>query len=301
MANTAPLRSTLFHGPGYLVFGETAFLAADDIKVSVKPEYEPVAANGFGPVGKRRKNFKIEVTCTPLEWNNLALILPYASKQVGESLFGATDVPLSVIPRNGANSGITLANAAVTKLPNIRWAATGGSLGSMTFTGILANGGDPADMASYYALADVAAMPTPDLSKIRNGIYSGVWGAELPYIGSEDGFEFVPELAVREIVHDGFGTIDIELTSLAATLKVNPVGVSMAQMLAATAGAVGGSPITNPFLLKAAGTTVFTLPNTQCLAGEGEFGNDRKRVASLDFASVRTAADGALTPAWVIA
>lgn len=301
MANAAPLRNTLFHGPGFITFGETSFLAADDIKVAVKPVYEPVVANGFGPIDNKRNDLIIEVTCTPLEWNNLSLLLPYADKQIGESLFGDTDVPLSVIPRNGANSGITLANAVVTKLPNIRWAATKGSLGSMTFTGILANGGDPADMADYYTLADVGDMPTPDLTKLRNGIYSGVWGTQLPFIGSEDGFEFVPEMTTKATQHDGFGTIDYELASLNATLKVNPVGVSMAQMLAALAGPVGGSPIKNDFLLKSNGATVFTLPNTQCLAGESEFGNDKKRVASLDFASVRTALDGALTPAWIIA
>ena len=301
MPNTAPLRNTLFQGPGHVILGTTAFLAADDIKVVVKPEFDPVDANGFGRIDNKRRNFKIEVTLTPLEWNNLALILPYASKNIGESLFGDTDVPLSVIPRNGANSGIILANAAVTKLPNMRWAATKGSLGQRTFTGIISNGGDPADMASYYSLADVAALPTPDLSKIRNGVYTGVWGAELPFIGSEDGFEFVPELGVKDILHDGFGTIDMVLTSLNATVKVNPVGVSMAQMLAATAGGIGASALKRDFVLKSAGATVFTLPNAQCLAGDAAFGNEQKRITSLDFASVRTAVAGVLTPAWVIA
>jgi phage baseplate assembly protein V len=49
-----------------------------------------------------------------------------------------TDVPLSIVPRNGANSGLALTNVAVTKTPGIRFAATKGPLGSMTFTGIIA-------------------------------------------------------------------------------------------------------------------------------------------------------------------
>lgn len=300
------LRSTLFHGPGHLLLGTTAILAADDIKVVLKPEYDDVGANGYGVIDRRRKNLKVEVTCTPLEWNNLSLLLPYAATQIGASVFGGgtdTDVPLSIVPRNGAASGLALTNVAVTKMPGIRFAATKGPLGSMTFTGIIAGTelADPTADASYYATAAVGTLPAPDLTKLRTGVYHAVWGAALPKFFSEDGFEVEADLQLQEVMVDGYGTIDMTLSGLTAGVKVTPVGVSMAQLLTAVSGGLGKSPAKADLLIKdSSDATVFTLHNCQCLSGEASYGNNAKRVSALEFKAVRSASGGALSQLWTI-
>ena len=297
-------RTTLFQGPGHIVFDGKAILAADDIKVSVGNDTEDIVANGYGVLGRRRKGRSIKVTCTPLHWDNLNTLLPYAALQIGESIYGATDKVLQVIPRNGANSGIKLLNASVTKMPGITWSAMKKPLGSMEFTGLIANNADPALDVSYWTTEAAGALPAPDLSKIRNGIYTASWGTTLVNFGGADGFELDTDLQLSPVEVDGHGVVDMYLAGLTASCKVTPVGLAWGDILGALGGAIGADLVKHDLVIKTgvgeAATTVATIPNCQLITGEGEWGNDKRRVGALEFKSVRTAAAGALTPLWTL-
>lgn len=295
-------RASIVIGPGHLLLGETAILAADDIVVNFRDDTEDTVANGYGLIDRRRKDRKIEITCTPLHWDNLSTLLPHASVQIGESIYGATDVALSILPRNGALSGLTFANVAVTKMPGVNYSATKRPLGSMTFTALLANNSDPAVDASYFTTAAVTALPPPDLTKIRNGIYTASWGTVLQNFGSEDGFELDVDLGLSPVTVDGHGTIDMFLTGLTASCRVTPIGLTLASVAGAMGGALGASLAKHALIIKNnAGATVATIPNCQLLSSSGQWGNDKKRLGALEFRSVRTATDGALTPLWTLA
>ncbi len=295
-------RNTLVIGPGHLLLGSTAILSADDIVVKFKDDTEDVVANGYGAIDRRRKDRKVEITCTPLHFDNLATLLPYASAQIGQSVYGATDTPLSVLPRNGALSGLTFANAAVTKMPGVKYSATGKPLGAMTFTAILANNANPALDASYYTTAAVTALPAPDLAKIRTGIYTGSWGSALTNFGSEAGFELDTDPGLSPVVVDGHGTIDMFLTALTASVKVTPVGLSLAAVAGAMGGALGASLAKNTLTIRDnTGLAVATIPNCQLLTADAQWGNDKKRLGALEFKSVRSASGGGLAPLWTLA
>lgn len=298
-------RTTLFKGPGHIIFDGTAFLAADDIQVKLSDEFEEVNSNGYGVIDRRRKNRRVEITCTPLEWNNLALLYAYASTQIGESIFGATDKILQIVPRNGANSGLTFANAAVTKMPLARFSASKGPLGSMTFTAIIANNSDPALDASYWSVSDVGALPIPDLSKIRNGIYTAHWGAgggALLNLGGAEGIELDTELAINWTDIDGHGSVDANLGGLVASVKLTPVNLALSALLTAMGGAIGASLTKKDLVIKNGATTVITVPNCQLISSEANYGNQQRRVGPIEFRSVRSAAVGGdLAPLWTIA
>lgn len=297
-------RTTLFQGPGHIVFDGKAILSADDIKVTIGNDTEDIACNGYGVIGRRRKGRSIKVTCTPLHWDNLTTLLPYAALQIGESVYGTTDKVLQVIPRNGANSGIKLLNAAVTKMPSVTYSAIKRPLGSMEFTGLIANSADPSLDASYYLVEAPGALPQPDLTKIRNGIYTASWGDALVNFGGVDGFELDTDLQLSPTDPDGHGIIDMYLAGLTASVKVTPVGLAWGAVLGALGGAIGADLVHHDLVIKTgsgeAATTVATIPNCQLITGEGEWGNDKRRVGALEFRSVRSAAGGALTPLWTL-
>lgn len=296
-------RNTLFQGPGHLVLGTTAILAADDIKVSISNETEDIVSNGYGPIGRRRKGRKITVTCTPLHWDNTALLLPHAATQIGESIFGATDTPLKVVPRNGAASGILIKSAAVTKMPAVFYSATKKPLGSMEFTGILANGADPALDASYWETAAPGALPAPDLAKIRNGIYRAAWGPFTAFV-AQDGFELSPDMKLSNSEADGYGILDMYLAELTASVKCTPLGLTMADLLGALGGPIGADLARHDLILSTGPvetpTVVATLPACQLITGEAEYGNDKRRLGAIEFKSVRTASAGTLAPLWTL-
>lgn len=297
-------RTTLFQGPGHIVFNGKAILAADDIKVSIGNDTEDIVTNGYGLIGRRRKGRSIKVTCTPLHWDNLPTLLPYASLQIGESVYGATDKVLQIIPRNGAASGIKLLNAAVTKMPSVFYSAMKKPLGSMEFTALIANNADPALDASYYATEPVGALPSPDLAKIRNGIYTASWGDALVDFGAADGFELDTDLRLSPVEVDGHGVVDMYLAGLTASVKLTPVGLAWADILAALGGPIGADLVKRDLVIStgpaASPAVVATIPDCQLITGEGEWGNDKRRVGALEFRAVRTAANGALSDLWTL-
>lgn len=296
-------RATIHIGPGYITYNSASILSAEDITVTLPRTLFEVTANGYGVIDARKQDFQIQVNCTPLHWDNLATLMPYASQQIGTSIYGDTDKPLSIIPRSGANSGITLANAAPTVLPNITFSAIKPALGQMTFTGIIANNADPALTASYYTTAAVGVLPNPDLSKIPNVLYTASWGTVLQDFGSAEGFVIEPNLTTEDVSADDYGCVDKILTGLGCTVRVTPMGLTFAQILAALSGeGIGAAPAKNALSISGSvvGSPTFNLANAIVEQGAGAYGNTVKRVGELQFRNVRTANAGLLQPLWTI-
>lgn len=298
-------RTTLFKGPGSILFNSAAMVVADNITVRLADTLWDVGTNGYGTVDRRRSDRRVEITFTPLEWSNLALLLPYAGMQIGESIYGSVDKPLEIVPRNGANSGLTFTNVAVTKMPQCNYAASKLPMGSMTLTAIIANNSEPTSDASYFAPRDVGTLPAFDLTKIRTGIYTWSWGTgegALTNIGCEEGgITLDTDLSLDWLQADGYGTVDAMLAGLTATASLTPVGLSVAQVLGAMGGAIGAAPAKKDFVIKSGSTVVATIPACQLVTSDALWGNTGRRIGALQFKSVRTPAAGALAPLWTLA
>src|SRR4051812_38293438 len=95
-------RTTLLRGPGKAVWNTTTLFSEVTILAQLITEYFDVPTSAFGRLGRRVKSKRIEVTLTPKMWTDLTIIFPYATANIGDQIFGATDLPLVITPRNGA-------------------------------------------------------------------------------------------------------------------------------------------------------------------------------------------------------
>lgn len=292
-------RTTILKGPGYITYDGATILSDGDIEATLIVETEDVNTSAFGPVDARVIDKRIEVTVTPKKWANLAVLFPYASHQISQSIFGSTDRPLTVTT---AESSLTVANAAVTTIPNMTLRTRGGGsiLGQMTFTGLIANNASPAATASYYSVGAGGNLPSLSLSDIKTEVFSATWNST-PLRGDE-GFSVAFELNLANQVDDEVGTYDMRLQSLRATCSVVPRGMSASALagLLSMGAAIGTAPAKHDLAISGGGGVAVTLNN--CLARQGQIraGADVHRTGAIEFATVRTQSAGALGPLWSI-
>jgi hypothetical protein len=294
-------RTTLLRGPGAITFDGATLHSEGDIEVTIQHETFEVATSGFGVIDRRKANTMVEVTVTPKEWDDLTKLFPYATLQIGQSIYGATDKPLVIAPREGASSGLTIANAAITSLPSITLSAEKAILGSMTFTGLLANSGDPSDMDDYVATSAVGALTGFDLGKIPNALYSAAWGSAITGIYSEAGFVIDFDLSTEDVRVDGYGIIDKRLTGLGATVKCIPVAQTLSELLGGLGDVgVGAAPAKNNLVITGtgAGAPIVTIANTLVRQSAPRYGASIARQGEIEFVAVRTQTTGLLNALW---
>jgi hypothetical protein len=295
-------RTTINIGPGIITWDSATIHVEDDIQLTLSPSLFEVITAGHGIVDRRREDLQIEVTGTPTMWNDIAKLLPYASLEVGASLYGATDKPLVITPRTG--NGWTLTNAAITGLPTLSLTANRTPLGQITWTGLLANDGDPADIADYIATSTNGALTGFDLTKVPSGLYTAAWGSVLTSFHSEDGFEISFDLQTEDVTIPGLGTIDKRLTSLTASCRVVPVGPDQQDILDVhgLTTPIGGASPKNDLVITGGrtGMPIVTLDNCIAQSSQGRTGRTAKRIGEMEFVSVRNATTGVIDPLWVI-
>lgn len=296
-------RATIFRGPGHIVFDGATIISAEDIEVTLINEYRGVDSSGYGTIDQRIASRRVEVSCTPLQWNSLAVLFPYASLQIGQSIFGGTDKPLTVLPREGTATGITVAAAAITQLPRLNLRMDAPMLGQMRWTGILANNADPAVLANYYGTAVVTALPDVTLAQVRNAIFSGAWGSITGFgaVTGWEGWEVEFALGLEEVRADGHGVVDMRLASFEATARCQPIGPTVAQVQGALAGAPGSRPSSVANLTLTGGSTTVVLHNCYVRQATQRYGNQTNRLGALEWSTIRTQATNALGALFTIA
>jgi hypothetical protein len=296
-------RTTINIGPGALTYDSASIHVEDEIRMNISPKLFDVATAGHGVVDHRREDLQIEVSFTPKMWTDLTKLFPYAQTEIGASIYGATDKPLVIKPRTG--SGWTLANAAITKMPNIMLSGGKAILGEMTMTGLLANNGDPADIADYLATSSGGALTGFDLTKIPNGHYTAAWGAVLSAFHAEEGFDISFDLSLEDVKVDGLGVVDKIMNGLAATCKVTPVGPDVQDILDVhgLTTAIGQSGPKNDLVItgQRSGLPIVTLDNCIAQMSSGRTGRTVKRIGEMEFKTVRSATTGVIDALWTFA
>lgn len=299
-------RSTIKMGPGKALYDSANLFSQDGITARVSKTLFEVLTDHAGVVDRRLDDVSVEVNLTPKAWDNLDVILPYATLAIGSSIYGAVDKPLVVTPINGAP--ITVAAAAVTRLPSLTFSAVKPLLGEIGFTGILANATEWAAAAARLSLganASGVALTGFDLTKVPNYAYSATLGALT--FESEEGFNVEFDLQLEDVKVDSQGVVDKILTSLTATCSFVPVGLTEAQILAALAvqgagvrrgGSIGGAD----FVItgSAVGAPIFTLKGASVSQGGYRFARNAKRVGEIQLVTRRTLTNGVLDPLWTV-
>lgn len=299
-------RATVIQGPAKITFGGQSFWSKGDITLNPINERFGIETSTFGPVDERIINRQFDVSFEPTGRFTTALaavLWPYPATVIGADVFGASDAALVINTQGGTQ--ITVHNAAVTAMPNIRLGVGETIQGNITITGLLANSTDPSNAAAYYTTAAVTYPGDTGfaVSDVKTNAYASAWGSS-PWddFHTEAGWDIAFALELAPKIVDGLGTIGMTLQSLAVTASSIPVGVTEAQVLTAlkSTGALGSSIATTDDLTMT-GTGVFvSLSNAGMQESEMGFGSERKRIGQTTWMATRTIDTGTPDPLFIV-
>lgn len=270
-----------------------------DVVVPIKHTLKEQVSAMYGRVTKTREGRMIEVNI-PLYgfWTNLSVIFPsyFLSGLPSQRIFGTTDTPLVLLARNGDK--ITLANAQITKVANLKLAANQAIFAAdVTFTCLIANNTAPTTANAFYTIATGQTYAEGDFpqSAFKSLTWTGAWGTRTGFtsILTQDGFTVDWEIKTTPDLVDGIGPVDMFTDLFWAKATAIPVGPTLAQLDAAVdfqgANAAVGADISADVddLALTDGTSTLTL--LKCAMSETGlvFGPAKKRIKATVWESTR--------------
>jgi hypothetical protein len=215
-------RTTIIRGPAKITYDSATFYSKGGITLTFTNSTFDKETDGFGIVNRAKTDLQLVVEFEPVgEIEELAKLFPYASTAIGASIYSTTDKPLVIIAQGNT---YTINNARITSLPSIRCTANNTAFGSIQFTGLIDNSGNPNTLSDYYSVttsgtfADTAFDPT----KLITAPYTATLGGSTTFY-SEAGFEIAFDLSLTPVTVDGIGTVDMTLANLGATITCIPI------------------------------------------------------------------------------
>lgn len=300
-------RTTIITGPALVTYGGQSFWSKGD--VTLKPIVGKVAVTtaAFAEVHGRINDKKVEVSFEPsgrFTAPLLAVLFPYAAMNIGASVYGPNDKVLVIHSRAGTK--LTVPNAAITKLPNLRFGVSQTIQGAITFTGLLKNSTAP-ETAGAYWLVETAGYPGDtgfSTADIKTLAYNSSWGAGAPWASflTETGWDVSFNLSLASQMVDGLGTVDMTLQELKVEASGIPVGPNETEVLAKMQQnqVMGSSYATaDPLNISATGV-YFRLANAGLTDADLGWGSQRKRIGQCKWQATRTVTAGVPDPLYYI-
>jgi PPE-repeat protein len=303
-------RATIIRGPATVTYNGISFYSKGDVKLSIKPKKIPNLVWNQ-EIDNLSDDFEVEVTLVPVAAYvnaNIAVLYPRMNPVFGTSIVGSTDLPLVIHGKDGRK--VTLAAAAILKMPKLTLTATKQIFGEMTFRGVWANNTARTTAGAMLAEAsETYTQPALARSAILQQPYTAVWGGSAPWsaIVSEAGIEIDFDEQIEEQKADDVGVIDLICKDLHVTAKFVPLGPTAAQLLALAnlQMARGASFITaaNDLVITGADTTSIVSLYSANMEDESSLMWDtiNKRVGQVMFRTSRPIASGALGPIFNLA
>jgi hypothetical protein len=300
-------RTLILTGPALVTFGGQSFWSKGDVKVDFQNTYFDIDTAHFGKADKRASDRKIEVSFEPegrFTTGLAAVIWPYAALAIGASIYGASDRALIVWARDGKK--ITIPNASITGMPDIRLGMSKTIDGNIKFTGLLAKDTDPATAGAYYVLA-TATYPGDTgfaVGNIPTSAYASAWGGDAPWdsFQTEQGWTISFGLDLKPQMVDSFGTVDMTLAGLTVTAKGRPVGPTETDILSKmlpTSGLGNSIAAAANDLVITGSIAIATVYNAGITDGGFEYGSG-KRIGYITWEATRTVTDGVADPLFSI-
>lgn len=296
-------RTTVITGPALVTFAGQTFWSKGDITLKPVTNNFKIGTSAFGDVDERTQDKSIEISFEPdgRFTSGLAAVLwPYAATAIGASIYGGSDRALVVHSRAGTK--VTVHNASLTGMPNLRLGVGKTIQGNVTFTGLLKNSTDPTDAAAYYTVASESYPGDTgfDIADIKTLAYASAWGGSSPWDAflTEEGWEISFDLSLAPVMVDGLGTVDMRLQSLGVNARAIPVGPTEAQVLTAMGNtrALGASVASANDLIVSATGLYFSLSKAGVRSAELGYGAERKRIGQLEWFATRTVTAGVADP-----
>jgi hypothetical protein len=300
-------RTTIMKGPALVTFGGQSFWSKGDVSVSVTNKLFGIGTAHFGEVDQRVSDRMVEVNFEPegrFTAGLAAVLWPYAATALGASIYGGSDRALVVWARDGKK--LTVHNASVTGMPNLRLGVAKTIEGPVKFTGLLKNSTDPSNAAAYYTLT-TATYPGDTgwaVSDVLTKAYASAWGsAPWDAFHTEDGWEISFGLQLKPQMVDGLGTVDMSLQGLTVSAKCIPVGPAESDILSHVlpASALGNSvaAVSEHLLISASGIAVVVY-NAGITDSGFVFGAEKKRIGPTEWKATRTVTAGVADPLFYV-
>ncbi len=232
------LREIVKRGPAIVQMGGQSFYSQGDIKVAIQPESFDIPTSAYGKVGARMKDLIAKISFTPAGmWTTaqLAVLFPWTNPTIGQSMFGSSDVPVTIHPLDGTEKMVFTAGA-ITKMPGIVLSPVETALKEVEITCLVGNGLDRSNAAGLYTYTATAAFS--DTSFSLASVLTVPYTATLAAVGSpwdaiqtEAGFECSFDLKTSPVKVANVGTIDYQVSGLEISVKFKPVGLTVKQVL----------------------------------------------------------------------
>jgi len=291
----------ILRGPAVVQIGSQVLYSEGDIKVNPVRNTFEMNVGMFGKVDDREDSFKYEVSFTPAGIATaayFAALYPasYRNPTIGSTIFGNDNIVIWTI----AGQKLTLYRAALTKMPDLTFAANKPLYGECTYTALgVADEGWDNDGHFATLAADAFDDVSFDPTKLMTLVYSASWGDTAPWddIKTEAGFVFSFDLKLSDVPSDELGIADMTHAGLSVSAKCIPHGVTEADLIAAmgvqgTGAGRGKSIYRAPedlMLVAAVGEPYITLSNAAIKIAPQQFGPEANRAGEIEFAATRNA------------
>lgn len=312
-------RASIIRGPAVIIYtpqggSPVNLFSQGDIQVRIGNQTFDINTSLFGVVDKRTQQRSVEITFTPtgeLTTAMAAVLWPHGSKNPGDSLIGAGNPQIQIVPKTGYS--YIFYGAVVTKQPQVNLASTKTIVGPITFTAIGKEGVLWSTAASLYTEAVTSfGSYAFTASSIRTCPYSGVWGSsELSVVDTKDGWTIDFNVATTPVEADAYGLVDytvgdnvatatctpltISETSLTALLKLQGAGTDRGQSLLS-----GNNLVVTPTTGTPVGSANVTLSNCIILQVGYDYGLNSLRIPQVQFTTMRYLLASVLQSAYTI-
>lgn len=303
-------RTIIITGPAQIQYGGQIFWSKGDVVVSPQFKRMGIDTAAWGKIEERFSDKRIVVSFEPegrFTAALLAVLWPYASTLIGTSIYGATDSALVVWGRDGIK--LTIPNAALTKMPSIRHGVNTTVVGSVEFTGLIANSADGSAEANYFTFTTLAypgdaGFSVANIPTVGHRIIWKAAAAPWTSCALENGAEITFSMRLQEHSVDGLGTVDMRLAGLDVSCKAVPVGPTAADIMTAlnNGASIGAAATTSDLTVKPdiAGGCQTILKKAQLVDASLAYGAATKRIGACTWTATRGFTAGAPDPLFAI-
>lgn len=242
-------RSSLKTGPAIVTHDGAVNYFSGGLKLTEETETFEINVDTIGKADERVKDRKVTISGKPSgTWDNLAALFPWVTVAIGTRIHGDTDKALVIHCLDGTR--YTYHNAALTKMPSLKFAATETLIGDVEWTARVKNNTEPTAANSIFT-RDSSPFTDKSLiiANIKTQSYMLTWGSDgWSSFRTVDGVEVSFDLKTQDLSVDGYGVLDQVIEGLGVTAKFKPIGPTQAEIdaklaLQGVAGAAQGSSL----------------------------------------------------------
>ena len=303
-------RQSIIRGPATVKLGTgPVFYDKDGVDLVFEVDRFNIDVSAFGNVDERLNDTIVRCTFTPageVAAADMALLYPYQSPTIGESIFGNVDVPLEV--HSVAGTKVTLPAAAITGMPDMILSAGKTVFGAAEIMAIVKDNTARSAAASSFLVAAAAFSDSSfATANVKTITYTGAWGSILASIITEDGWTVTFDVGIVEHQVDDVGTIDATLESVGLLAKCKPINLSESDILDALfvqGGTVArgetrrrGQDLT---ITGAGSGVVLTINDAAMVEGPLRWASAELRVGEIGFIGHRKETAGAFTDLFTV-